>query len=136
MHSTKHCFSAAIGKFPPPHSRSLFPLLGHRCSSFKIGEGIRIRDHKLSGYLYIILLCTLSFQIYRKDLMNEFPPDLSCVSQLIIDTVLGRQVCFKPEAAIVNYYHLDSSLSGHTDHSEFDLTAPLISIRYVGHFFS
>ena len=38
---------------------------------------------------------------------------------------------FKPEAGIINYYHLDSTLSGHTDHSEFDLTAPLFSLRYV-----
>ena len=36
---------------------------------------------------------------------------------------------FRAEAAIVNYYHLDSSLSGHTDHSEKDLTQPLLSIR-------
>jgi alkylated DNA repair protein alkB family protein 1 len=37
---------------------------------------------------------------------------------------------FIPEAAIVNYYHLDSTLSGHTDHSEEDLSAPLISISF------
>ena len=29
----------------------------------------------------------------------------------------------------MNYYHLDSSLSGHTDHSEKDLTQPLLSLR-------
>lgn len=34
---------------------------------------------------------------------------------------------FKSEAAIVNYYHLDSTLSGHTDHSEINLEAPLFS---------
>ena len=38
---------------------------------------------------------------------------------------------FRPEAAIVNYYQLGATLSGHIDHSEDDLTAPLISIRYV-----
>lgn len=36
---------------------------------------------------------------------------------------------FVPEAAIVNYYHLDSTLSGHTDHSEKDLSIPLLSVR-------
>ena len=36
---------------------------------------------------------------------------------------------FEPEAAIVNYYHLDSTLSGHTDHSEKDLSVPLLSLR-------
>ena len=36
---------------------------------------------------------------------------------------------FRAEAAIVNYYHMDSTLAGHTDHSEIDLEAPLFSIR-------
>ena len=45
---------------------------------------------------------------------------------------LAPHIRFNPEAAIVNYYHLDSSLSGHTDHSEKDLTQPLLSIRYCG----
>ena len=36
---------------------------------------------------------------------------------------------FSAEAAIVNFYHLDSTLSGHTDHSERDLSLPLLSIR-------
>ena len=38
---------------------------------------------------------------------------------------------FNAEACIVNYYHLDSTLSGHTDHSEKDLSLPLLSIRLV-----
>jgi len=37
---------------------------------------------------------------------------------------------FTPEAAIVNYYSLDSSLGGHTDHSEKNLAAPLFSISF------
>lgn len=35
---------------------------------------------------------------------------------------------YKPEAGIVNYYHLNSTLSAHTDHSEYNMQAPLISI--------
>ena len=31
----------------------------------------------------------------------------------------------------MNYYQLGATLSGHTDHSEDDLTAPLISMRCV-----
>ena len=31
----------------------------------------------------------------------------------------------------MNYYQLGATLSGHTDHSEDDLAAPLISIRCV-----
>ena len=38
---------------------------------------------------------------------------------------------FLAEAGIVNYYHLDSTLSGHTDHSEKDLSCPLLSISFA-----
>ena len=37
---------------------------------------------------------------------------------------------FCAEAGIVNYYHMDSTLSGHTDHSEKDLSQPLLSISF------
>jgi len=37
---------------------------------------------------------------------------------------------FKAEAAIVNYYRMNSTLAGHTDHSEMDVTAPLFSISF------
>ncbi len=60
---------------------------------------------------------------------TPFPQDLSNLSEHIL-TRLGFKH-FKAEAAIVNYYHMDSTLSGHTDHSEKDLNAPLISMRFV-----
>jgi alkylated DNA repair protein alkB family protein 1 len=35
------------------------------------------------------------------------------------------------EAAIINYYHMNSTLCAHTDHSEYDaLTKPLISLSF------
>ena len=37
---------------------------------------------------------------------------------------------FHAEAGIVNYYHMDSTLSGHTDHSEKDLSHPLLSLSF------
>ena len=37
---------------------------------------------------------------------------------------------FKPEAGIINFYHLNSTLSGHKDHSEKNLTVPLISMSF------
>ena len=37
---------------------------------------------------------------------------------------------FNAEAAIVNMYHLNSTLSGHTDTSELNINAPLFSFRY------
>ncbi|KAG5867078.1 hypothetical protein JTB14_034988 [Gonioctena quinquepunctata] len=37
---------------------------------------------------------------------------------------------FTAEAAIVNYYQMNSTLSGHTDHSEKTLDAPLFSMSF------
>lgn len=37
---------------------------------------------------------------------------------------------YKPEAGIINYYHLNSTLSAHQDHSEDNHKAPLISISF------
>lgn len=55
------------------------------------------------------------------------PDDLSDVTKVIADN-LGY-LDYKPQAAIINYYHMNSTLSGHTDHSELDLSAPLFSFR-------
>ncbi|KAL1431593.1 hypothetical protein MTO96_014106 [Rhipicephalus appendiculatus] len=35
-----------------------------------------------------------------------------------------------PKAAIVNYYAMNSTLSGHVDRSEFDLSSPLFSVSF------
>ncbi|NP_001072394.1 DNA demethylase ALKBH1 [Xenopus tropicalis] len=37
---------------------------------------------------------------------------------------------FKPEAGILNYYHLDSSLGIHVDESELDHQSPLLSFSF------
>lgn len=58
---------------------------------------------------------------------SAFPHDLSLLCNYFAE-VLGFKD-FKAEAAIVNYYHMDSTLSGHTDHSEHNLEAPLFSFR-------
>lgn len=47
----------------------------------------------------------------------------------------GNAIEFKAEAAIVNYYPPGSTLSPHTDHSEHDTNAPLLSFRYSQFFF-
>ncbi|XP_020614289.1 nucleic acid dioxygenase ALKBH1-like [Orbicella faveolata] len=69
-----------------------------------------------------------SFQTYSKTRHTEFPPDLGKLVEFIATAL--QFPSFKPEAGIINYYHLDSTLSGHTDHSEFDLTAPLFSLSF------
>ena len=53
-------------------------------------------------------------------------PICLCIYHKLVCSSVAR---FTAEAGIVNYYHLDSTLSGHTDHSERDLSLPLLSIR-------
>ncbi|GFS14680.1 alkylated DNA repair protein alkB homolog 1-like [Elysia marginata] len=65
---------------------------------------------------------------YSESRKNDFPKDVHILSQYI-SNVLGFGQ-FNAEAGIVNYYHMDSTLAGHTDHSEIDLEAPLFSISF------
>ena len=72
-------------------------------------------------------MCLVHQQEYREEDYTPFPADLAILAQHVVQ-VLG--FChFQAEAGIINYYHLDSTLAGHTDHSELDHDAPLISIR-------
>ncbi|PSN35234.1 Nucleic acid dioxygenase ALKBH1 [Blattella germanica] len=71
--------------------------------------------------------CTL--QVYSEDMHAPFPEDLAKLCGFVA-RVLGFGD-FSAEAAIVNFYHMDSTLSGHTDHSEVDKEAPLFSFRLV-----
>jgi alkylated DNA repair protein alkB family protein 1 len=74
----------------------------------------------------IMLLCV---QHYRADHHCPMPDELVLLCRHVAATIGYPH--YDPQAAIVNYYHMDSTLAGHTDHSEFDLHSPLISIRYV-----
>ncbi|GJQ74902.1 putative 2OG-Fe(II) oxygenase superfamily [Trypoxylus dichotomus] len=67
-------------------------------------------------------------KVYSEDGKGIFPTDLSLLCNYIA-IALGF-VDFKAEAAIINYYHMDSTLSGHTDHSEQNLEAPLFSLSF------
>ena len=64
---------------------------------------------------------------YTDDDFTAFPSDLGHLSRYLA-SLIGYGEEYSAEAAIVNYYHLDSALSGHTDHSEDDLEAPLLSL--------
>ncbi|XP_019851810.1 PREDICTED: DNA demethylase ALKBH1-like isoform X2 [Amphimedon queenslandica] len=87
--------------------------------------------HK-DSLLYKLRWVTLGYhynwtsKLYHKEHHSPFPSDLSLLSHFILSSVGFPD--FKAEAAIVNYYHFESTLSGHTDHSEADLTSPLISL--------
>lgn len=61
---------------------------------------------------------------------GEFPPDLAEFSQSIIGQIPDLCENYQSEAAIINYYPMDSTLSGHVDHSEPNKTAPLVSVSF------
>ncbi|XP_043204410.1 nucleic acid dioxygenase ALKBH1-like [Amphibalanus amphitrite] len=59
---------------------------------------------------------------------SPFPSDLARLASLLAGCVGWPS--YSPEAAIVNFYHSDSTLAPHTDHSEWDMTAPLLSLSF------
>jgi alkylated DNA repair protein alkB family protein 1 len=66
-------------------------------------------------------------KMYSENSRDPFPQDLAMLCQYIARVVGFND--FSAEAAIVNYYHMDSTLSGHTDNSEQNKEAPLFSFR-------
>lgn len=59
---------------------------------------------------------------------GDFPEDVHILAQYI-----SKALGFGPynaEAGIVNFYHQDSTLTGHQDHSEEDLGAPIFSLSF------
>ncbi len=64
--------------------------------------------------------------MYNENDFTPMPTDTACLSQLIASLIGFPN--YRPEAGIVNYYHLNSTLSGHQDYSEKNISAPLISV--------
>ncbi|XP_068154875.1 nucleic acid dioxygenase ALKBH1 isoform X1 [Drosophila tropicalis] len=67
-------------------------------------------------------------KVYDEEMHSPFPQDLSKMCEFFA-TVLGHSN-YASQAAIVNYYPIGSTLSGHTDHSEPNQTAPLFSFSF------
>ncbi|XP_047507746.1 nucleic acid dioxygenase ALKBH1 [Pieris napi] len=67
-------------------------------------------------------------KVYIEDNKGVFPAELAELCDAIALS-LGYNK-FRAEAAIVNYYHMGSTLSAHTDHSEVNLEAPLFSLSF------
>lgn len=66
-------------------------------------------------------------KVYDEKDRSQFP---ECLSQLIkwLAKILGFEL-FQPEAAILNFYPLKTTLAAHTDHSEL-CDSPLFSISF------
>ncbi|XP_063538631.1 nucleic acid dioxygenase ALKBH1 [Cydia strobilella] len=67
-------------------------------------------------------------KVYTDENKSPFPEELAELSDVVAQYV--GYMGFRAEAAIVNYYHMDSTLSAHTDHSEVNLEAPLFSFSF------
>ncbi|XP_066953415.1 nucleic acid dioxygenase ALKBH1 isoform X3 [Macrobrachium rosenbergii] len=66
---------------------------------------------------------------YSENMKGLMPQDLKRLCSLVAK-VLGFQD-FVAEAAIINFYHENSTLGPHTDNSEPNMSAPLLSFRTV-----
>ncbi|XP_005990146.1 nucleic acid dioxygenase ALKBH1 [Latimeria chalumnae] len=65
---------------------------------------------------------------YSADHHSAFPSDLVFLSEQVA-SACGFP-CFRPEAGILNYYHMDSSLGIHVDEAELDQSKPLLSFSF------
>ncbi|CAG5133534.1 unnamed protein product [Candidula unifasciata] len=105
-------------------SQDLWQQFVHKkCETFDKHDPLRKLRWTTLGYHY-----NWTTKEYSEDNKATFPLDVSCLSQYFA-ACLGF-THYRAEAAIVNYYHLDSTLAGHTDHSEVDHSAPLFSISF------
>ncbi|CAF0936327.1 unnamed protein product [Adineta steineri] len=72
-------------------------------------------------------------KVYKQDDHTKVPDELAQLCKIIMRVISSSAGCsmMNAEAAIVNYYHMNSTLCAHTDHSEYDaLTKPLISLSF------
>ncbi|VEN55051.1 unnamed protein product [Callosobruchus maculatus] len=106
-----------------PNKRNLDALMD-------IDEWAKAQDNKeIAGKLCWVTLGyhhNWDSKVYSDNEKGHFPYDLKGMVEHTAKA-LGYNN-FQAEAAIINYYHMDSTLSGHTDHSEINLEAPLFSI--------
>ena len=65
-------------------------------------------------------------KVYSHSNVSPFPSELAELTSALASAA-GFEA-FRSEAAIVNFYGMDSTLCGHTDHSEQNMEAPLFSI--------
>ncbi|XP_015436317.1 PREDICTED: DNA oxidative demethylase ALKBH1 [Dufourea novaeangliae] len=67
-------------------------------------------------------------KLYSEVSKTEMPTELSLLTLYLAEAL--DFVNFKAQAAIINYYRMNSTLAGHTDHSEVNVDAPLFSISF------
>lgn len=65
---------------------------------------------------------------YSEEARDPIPPDMASLVEYFARVIGFRN--YTAESAIVNYYRMNSTLSGHTDHSEVNSEAPLFSVSF------
>lgn len=66
-------------------------------------------------------------KIYNEDNKSPFPRELDALMSLFAQALNFKN--FKSEAAIINFYHIGTTLSAHVDQSEI-CSAPLFSVSF------
>jgi len=66
-------------------------------------------------------------KVYKEENKDEFPEELNKLISIFAEVLNFND--FRSEAAIINFYHIGTTLSAHTDHSEI-CDAPLFSISF------
>ncbi|XP_053684964.1 LOW QUALITY PROTEIN: nucleic acid dioxygenase ALKBH1 [Sabethes cyaneus] len=100
---------------------------------WKTGQAIEEPQERIK-FLKTLRWTTLGYhydwtnKVYDEAAKAPFPTDLACLCRHFAKSLGFDQ--FQPEAAIVNYYPVGSTLAGHTDHSEKNLDAPLFSFSF------
>ncbi|EFN81599.1 nucleic acid dioxygenase ALKBH1 isoform X1 [Harpegnathos saltator] len=67
-------------------------------------------------------------KLYSESSKSDMPVELLGLTSTLAKALDFRD--FKAEAAIVNYYRMNSTLAGHTDQSEVNIAAPLFSMSF------
>ncbi|SPP86472.1 blast:Alkylated DNA repair protein alkB homolog 1 [Drosophila guanche] len=96
----------------------------HQCDNLKEMQRLKVAMRWTTfGYHH-----NWDTKIYDVSMHSPVPDDLNSLCAFFA-SVLGFNN-FKAEAGIVNYYPIGTSLSGHTDHSEPNHSAPLFSFSF------
>lgn len=67
-------------------------------------------------------------KIYDKQDYTKIPDEVAKLCEFIAKLIGYND--YRAEAGIINYYHLNSTLSAHQDRSEYNMKAPLISLSF------
>lgn len=146
-HSEKHV-TEKIQEFKQNHEYDWWQNVYNKWSIDRfdnIAEDKFIRFAKIESKINELRWATLGYhhdwdtKKYSDESVSPFPSDLGHLCKKVMSFIGGlnqkdikeRYISeYKPEAAIVNFYPAYSNLGGHTDHSEPNRKAPLLSFSF------